>query len=241
VAARRFVAAVGEAIGQRGACAVVLSGGRTPQALFRVLAERQYSCRIAWDKVDFFWGDERCVPPTHELSNYGTAHQELLSRVEIQPQQVHRIPGELPAADQVALKYEEDLSRYFGFAPGQGRPRFDLVLLGLGADGHTASLFPCEKALQETTRWAVPVERRDEVSRVTLTLPVLNAARQIHFLAVGDEKARAVYHIVARQGDPSTWPARLVQPDEGRVLWFVDPEAAVLLKNPADPGDRSFS
>jgi 6-phosphogluconolactonase len=230
VAARRFVAAVGEAIGQRGACAVSLSGGATPAALYRVLLRDEYATRIDWKRIDFFWGDERCVPPTHPRSNYRVAHEILLSKIDIQPSQVHRIPGELSDPEQAALHYEDELSAYFGGTAGKEPPRFDLVLLGVGGDGHTASLFPYGRSLKETERRVVTAPRVEDVTRVTFTLPLLNAARQVHFLAVGEEKSSAVFHIMEEKGEPEAWPARLVQPGDGRAFLFVDTAAASLLK-----------
>lgn len=231
MAARRFTAAVGESLGKRGKSFVALSGGTTPETLYRILAREEYRDRIAWDRVHFFWGDERCVPADHHLSNYRVAHELLLSHLDIQPSQVHRIPAELATPGQAASRYEDDLLGTFELADfAAPPPRFDLMLLGLGADGHTASLFPYSKVLKITDHWAAPVERRDEVPRVTLTLPVLNAARQIHFIATGEDKALAVWHVIEGKGDMVAWPARLVQPADGRVLWFLDREAASRLE-----------
>jgi 6-phosphogluconolactonase len=231
MAARRFTAAVGESIGQRGRSAIALSGGSTPEGLYRILAREEYRERIAWDRVHFFWGDERCVPSNHPLSNYRVAHELLLSHLEIQPSQVHRIPAELAAPSQAASRYEDDLLESFDLTDLSGPPpRFDLMLLGLGADGHTASLFPYSKALAIKDHWAVPIERPGEVPRVTLTLPVLNAARQIHFIATGEDKALAVRHVIEGKGDAVAWPARLVQPEDGRALWFLDGAAASRLE-----------
>ncbi len=208
------------AVDRDGAATLVLSGGSTPRALYRLLATPERRARVPWDRVEFLFGDERCVRPIDVDSNYRMAHEALLGALAPDPGSVHRIRGELPPGE-AAADYEARLRARFGEA---GPPRFDLVLLGLGGDGHTASLFPGDAALDETARLAVaaraPVEPRD---RVTLTFPVLNAARRVLFLVAGADKAPAVARVAS--GD-ATAPAARVAPAAGRCTWLLDRAAA---------------
>lgn len=202
---------------------VALSGGSTPRALYERLAAVEMAERIPWRKVHLFWGDERCVPPDHPESNYGLAAAALLSRVPLPTENIHRIWGELPPA-QAASLYEAELRAFFGETPA-----FDLVFLGMGEDGHTASLFPDSPALKESTRWAVHVAHTAPppplVSRVTLTFSVLNAARRVVFLVSGAAKA-ARFAQVWRGDD---FPAAQIHPKNGELLWLVDCDAAAAL------------
>lgn len=227
LAARRFAAAVGEAIEARGVARVALAGGSTPTSLYAVLAGQDFRARVAWDRVHFYWGDERCVPPEHPSSNYGMARDRLLSHLPILPANVHRMPGELePTAG--AARYQAELEAGFDVGPGEW-PVFDWILLGLGADGHTASLFPRSPALAVADRWVAAVQPPGALARLTLTLPVLNAARQVHFLATGEEKARMFLRASGQGGEPGPdCPASLVRPTAGRLVWMVDPAAAIL-------------
>jgi 6-phosphogluconolactonase len=227
LAARRFAAAVGEAVEARGTARVALSGGSTPSGLYGILAGADFRARVAWDRIHFYWGDERCVPPDHASSNYGMARNLLLAHLPILPANVHRMPGEMePAAG--AARYQAELEADFAPAPGEP-PIFDWILLGLGADGHTASLFPQSPVLQVVDRWVAAVRPPGGLSRLTLTLPVLNAARQVHFLATGEEKARMFLRASGQSGEPGPdCPASLVRPKAGRLVWMVDPGAAIL-------------
>jgi 6-phosphogluconolactonase len=217
-AAERFVRIGAEAIHERGRFLVALSGGETPRPLYERLAA---SAKLDWSAVDVFWADERSVPPTDPRSNYRTVRETLLDRVAIPADRIHRIAGELdPLA--AADAYEVELRGVLG-AGG----RFDLILLGMGADGHTASLFPRHQALTETERWIVPVHASAEPPwRVTMTLPLINAARHVLFLAAGAEKATAVRDLV----DGKPLPAAMVRPRDGTVTFLVDEEAASLLE-----------
>jgi 6-phosphogluconolactonase len=218
-AAQEFAARAGEAIDQRGRFAVVLAGGSTPKATYEILA-RDYADRIDWSNVHFFFGDERSVPPDHEDSNYRMAREALLDHVPAGS--VHRMQGELPP-DEAAEAYEQELRDFFG---SEELPRFDLILLGTGGDGHTASLFPETAALEVHDRWVVanPVLKL-ETTRITLTVPVINAARAVYFLVAGEGKAGPVAEILEGTPDPRQYPATLIQP-QGGPKWMLDRAAA---------------
>jgi 6-phosphogluconolactonase len=219
-AAESFVEEAAKSIGDRGRFAVALAGGSTPKALYELLATG-YRSTLDWGRIHAFFGDERTVPPDHEDSNYRMAQEALLSRVPLGS--VHRMRGELDPAEAAAL-YEEELAEFFG-----GPPRFDLVLLGIGEDGHTASLFPGTPALDVRDRWAVenPVEKLGTV-RLTLTVPAINAAERVNFLVVGEGKAGALKEILEGDASPHEYPAKLIRP-EGGAVWMVDQVAARLL------------
>ena len=199
---------------------VALSGGSTPKSLYSLLASKN----LQWEKIQFFFGDERHVPPADPDSNYKMANEALLSKAPIPPQNVFRVPAENPDAEAAALAYEKTIRDFFKLKPGEF-PRFDLILLGLGPDGHTASLFPGSRALQEKNRifvanWVEKFETR----RLTFTFPALNNAATVIFLATGKEKAPVVKDIL--ENPASTLPAAQVRPANGRVLWLVDRAAA---------------
>ena len=220
-AARDLARRAGEAIDERGRFAVALAGGSTPRATYELLA-RDYTEEIEWGRVHVFFGDERAVPPDHEDSNYRMAKEDLLDHVPIGS--VHRMRGELPP-EEAAADYEEKLRSFFG----EGTPRFDLIMLGIGGDGHTASLFPETAALEVADRLTVanPVLKL-ETTRLTLTVPVINAARAVTFLVAGDDKAEALREILDGDADPRAYPAKLVRPG-GDLTWMVDRAAARLL------------
>ena len=223
-AARAFVEKAAKAIAERGRFAVALAGGSTPKATYKVLA-RDHARDVGWPNVHVFFGDERTVPPDHEDSNYRMAREALLDHVPVGS--VHRMRGELPP-DEAAALYEEELLAFFEEEP----PVLDLVMLGIGGDGHTASLFPETSALEVTDRLAVanPVPKLD-TTRVTLAAPVLNAARDINFLVAGEDKAEALKEILEGDADPREYPAKLIQPSGGPT-WMVDRAAASLLASP---------
>jgi 6-phosphogluconolactonase len=235
-AAEQFVTIAGQAIGARERCLIALSGGSTPKPLYELLATAPYAARVDWGRVHLFWGDERCVPPDHPDSNYRMTREALLDRAPIPPDNVHRIRGEREP-DAAADEYERLLRRFFPAADGAGPARsFDLVLLGMGPDGHTASIFPGSAAVGETRRWAmaVHVERPREMWRVTLTTPVLNAAAEVAFLVAGADKAARLQDVLrAGEGAAPTVPAQLVRPTAGSVRWMVDAAAAGALRAPA--------
>jgi 6-phosphogluconolactonase len=232
-AAERFVAAATRGIRASGRFAVALSGGSTPRELYASLAGEPYRSRVDWPRVEVFWGDERCVPPDHPDSNYRMAWEGLLSRVPIPASGIHRIPAEDDPV-RAALEYERTLRGRFAtpagppvFKPGF---RFDLVLLGLGGDGHTASWFPGRAAVSETDRWVVAEETGAEPPwRVTLTPPVINAAREIVFLVSGPEKAEILARILEGPFQPEALPAQTVSPRDGELRWLIDASAAARL------------
>ena len=225
-AAQRFKKLVLEAAGSRGRFSVALSGGSTPSPLYMILAEEPSRGQIPWKEVHLFWGDERSVPPDDPGSNYRLVNETLIAHVPIPPENVHRLRGELePGA--AARAYDRDVRDFF-CGP---RPRFDLVLLGLGSDGHTASLFPSSEALKETERLAVAVQahyHERPAQRVTLTLPAINSARQVLFLVAGSAKAQIVQAVL--EGPGGRFPAQQVQPTAGQITWLLDAEAGRLLQ-----------
>ena len=221
-AARFFVEEATEAIGESGRFSVALAGGSTPKATYETLASEYGTQGLDWSKVHVFFGDERTVGPDHEDSNYRMAREALLSLVPVGS--VHRMRGELPPPEAASL-YEEELTAFFDSKPGEA-PRLDLVMLGIGDDGHTASLFPRTPALDVDDRWSVenPVEKLD-TTRLTLTVPTLNAARRVVFLVAGEGKAGALREILEGDADPHDYPAKLVRPSDGPI-WMVDRAAA---------------
>ena len=224
-AANRFVEAATRALADVGAFRVALSGGTTPQSLYARLAAEPFRSRVDWERVQVFWGDERCVPPDHADSNYRLAQELLLSRVPVRPDNVFRMRGEATDPDLAAAEYAGELQTAFGLKRGE-RPRFDLILLGMGSDGHTASLFPHSPALREVTRLAVAVYVEAVKSyRITLTLPVLNNAASVLFVVSGGDKAERLRAVLG--GKPShAAPASMVRPEHGTLHWIVDRAAA---------------
>jgi 6-phosphogluconolactonase len=224
-AAEETVLAANEAIAQRGRFTIALSGGSTPKSLFTLLASNARSS-LNWERTFFFWGDERHVPPDNPDSNYLMAQETLLAKVPVPPANVFRVLAENPDADSAALSYEQTLRKFFALEPGQF-PRFDLILLGMGPDGHTASLFPETAALQEKSRLVVAnwVEKL-KTSRITLTLPVLNAARCVAFLVSGMDKAAVLRTVLQSDAPAEQYPSKLVQPTDGKLIWFVDRAAS---------------
>jgi 6-phosphogluconolactonase len=227
-AAEEFVSAAQASIRGKGSFTVALSGGSTPQGMYSVLAGGDgLRAQAQWDQIAFFWGDERQVPPEHADSNFRMARQALLSRVPAG--QVFRIKGEAQDAADAAAQYEQELRAFFRLADGEF-PRFDLVLLGMGADGHTASLFPGTKALDEQRRLAVSNwVGKFFASRITLTPPVINNAARVMFLVSGPDKAPALKAVLEGPFEPEQLPAQLVRPRDGKLLWLMDAAAANLL------------
>jgi 6-phosphogluconolactonase len=212
-----------DAVAARGHFSITLSGGHTPRRMYELWAREPYCDQTPWDRVHLFWGDERYVPHDDPLSNFRMARQALISRVAIPPQNVHAIPTVSSPPDASAAKYEAELGEFFGTKP----PQVDLQLLGLGQEGHTASLFPGSPALDEKRRWVVPVVvSATPPQRLTLTPVVLNQGRNTFFLVSGSEKRQIV---AALRDEPdaqaSPYPAGRIQP-RGPVVWFLDQAAA---------------
>jgi len=222
--ARRGAAAVH----QRGRFTIALSGGATPRRLYALLADPMAPLRerLDWNAIDLFWGDERHVPPDHPDSNYRMAREALIDHVPIPPERVHRVPAEDPDAARAAALYEAELRQAFALAPPQ-KPRFDLMLLGLGPDGHTASLFPGSAAVHETERLVVaPWIEKFSAARITVTPPVINHAAAVIFLVSGEDKADALVAVREGERQVERYPAQVVAPDDGELLWLVDRAAA---------------
>ena len=231
-AAERFASSAAEAIRAGGRFVVALSGGSTPRSLYALLAKGAYATRIDWSRVQVFWGDERCVPPTSPMSNYRMAREALLDHVPVPDKNVHRIRGEDdPAA--AAAAYERELREMFGTPDRSPMPglSFDLILLGLGEDGHTASLFPGLAAVRETERWVVAeYVARASMWRVTLTPVLINAAAEVVFLVTGREKAAILRRVLDGPYQPGALPAQVVAPRGGQLRWLVDGAAAANLQ-----------
>jgi 6-phosphogluconolactonase len=233
-AAEEFVRTAKEAIAARGRFRVALSGGSTPKRMFELLAEAPFRDQVDWKSVEVFWGDERCVGPDDPESNYRMAREAVLSRVPIPPAQIHRIEAERPDRDGAARDYEATLAKAFGVDASGPPPAFDLILLGMGPDGHTASLFPETAALSETRRWVVVnFVPKFNADRITLTYPVLNAAREVLFLVAGADKAERLAEVLEGPPDYRRLPSQAVRLIGGWLLWFVDKAAAARLKRGA--------
>jgi len=223
------------AVAERGACHIALSGGSTPRRLFQLLVERGPGA-LPWPQLALWWGDERTVPPDHADSNYRMAREALIDPAAafgLPAANVHRMAGELPDHAAAALAYERELVAALGTPP-----ILDLVLLGMGPDGHTASLFPGSPALGETGRWVVanPVTSplvHGQTTRLTFTAPAINAARHVRFLIAGADKAAALARVLTGPRDPTRYPSQLVAPAPGDLAWFVDAAAASSLGGPA--------
>ena len=224
-AAEEVVRTANEAVAQRGRFTIALSGGSTPKSLFNLLATNARTA-LPWDRMFFFWGDERHVSPNDPDSNYRMAEETMLSKIPVAAGNVFRIAAENPDAAAAAEAYEQTLRKFFALESGRF-PRFDLILLGMGPDGHTASLFPSTAALQEKSRLVVAnwVDKL-KASRLTLTLPVLNAARCVAFLVSGTDKASVLRAVLEENVPAEQYPSKLVRPSDGKLIWLVDRAAA---------------
>ena len=238
-AATEFVDKATAAVHEKSSFTVALSGGSTPKSLYTLLAnDPSWRERIPWAQTYCFWGDERHVPPDHQDSNYRMAYDTMLSKVPIPSTNIHRIKSEYLDAEQVAQEYEQTLRGFFRLPVGQ-YPRFDLILLGLGPDAHTASLFPGTRALHEQRRLVVANwVGKFYAERITMTAPVLNNAACVVFLVSGEEKALPVKAVLEGRYEPSQLPAQLIQPHHGRLVWLMDHAAAHLLHKDAQEGTR---
>ena len=219
-AAEHFARKSSEAVAQKGSFTVALSGGSTPKALYELLAD-QFCNQIPWANIHFYWSDERHVPPDHPDSNYRIANEAMLSRVPVSPANVHRVISENPAAD-AARDYEDTIKEI------SEDPRLDLILLGLGTDGHTASIFPGSEVLHEMKRLvAAPWVEKLNTYRITMTLPLLNNGASVVFLVSGAEKAQIVKEVLE---GPEKYPAQAVKPHNGELIWMLDQDAAKELR-----------
>lgn len=237
-AADEFIACCQQSIKDHGRFTVALSGGSTPKALHGVLVERytKNPKLIDWSRVQVFFGDERHVPPDHPDSNFRMANETLLSKVPIPKENIHRMHCENPGAAQAAAEYEVELVRAFQLKPGDF-PRFDLILLGMGADGHTASLFPKTEALNELTlRVVANWVGKLNTWRVTFTRPTINSAASVMLMVAGEDKAAALAEVM-NDGSPEMYPVKYVRPTNGRMIWLVDRLAAKLVKG-LDGGNK---
>ena len=219
-AAEYLVARSGEAVAQKGFFTVALSGGSTPKVLYQLLADEPFRSQVPWSRTHFFWSDERHVPPDHPDSNYRMTQEAMLSRVPVPEANIHRVHGESPDAAAAASEYEQTLLQL----TKQTLPQLDLILLGLGPDGHTASIFPGSDVLNETKRLvAAPWVEKFNTHRITMTLPLLNNGASILFLVSGADKAEMVKKVIE---GPKEFPAQAVQPTHGRLIWMLDQDSA---------------
>jgi 6-phosphogluconolactonase len=239
IAADSFADTVKKAVAARGIARVAISGGSTPKAVFELLASEPYLNSIPWQQLQLFWVDERCVPPTHEESNYRMTKAAMLDKVPLPPANVHRMEGELDP-EEAASRYEATIRNAFRLEGAQ-TPTFDLIWLGLGPDGHTASLFPHTEGLDEMSRIAMAnhVPQKD-TWRITLTWPVIVQGREVAFLIEGEEKAEMVRTVFTGPYDPETFPAQLIRPATGRLTLMLDSAAAAQLPGPPAPGDSTL-
>jgi 6-phosphogluconolactonase len=247
IAATGIVDAARATVASRGVFTIALSGGSTPRKLYEMLATPAISADAPWQDIRVFWGDERHVPPDHLESNYRMAREALLDHVPIPEENIHRIMAELPNADAVAAAYEDDIRRTFDLddavpPPGQiALPRFDLILLGIGEDGHTASLFPHTPALSERKRLVVanPVAKL-ATTRITLTVPVLNNAERVWFVVTGGSKSKILRDVIEGPYRPEDLPSQLINPTDGELLFLLDSTVAVDLPAHVRDGAREF-
>lgn len=230
-AAEKIVEIAKQSIEERGRFTIALAGGSTPKSLYRLLAGDEFKNKIDWSKVYFFFGDERNVLPDDADSNFRMANENLLAALQIGDENIFRWNTEAKDVEIIVEDYETVLSVFFELDEKKQFPRFDLILLGMGDDGHTASLFPYTKALNETVKIAVanPVEKLD-TTRLTLTFPVINNARNVMFLVKGADKAETLKTVLEDEYQPEKYPAQAVKPVDGALFWLVEKEAARFLK-----------
>lgn len=225
--AQLFVDGAAEAIRARGRFRMALSGGSTPRRVYELLATPAFSSRVDWDRVDLFWGDERYVPADARDSNYHMTAQALLDQIPVSPANIHRVPTEISPASAAAGAYEAEIRKVFRDAASV--PQFDLIFLGLGSNGHTASLFPHSPALHESSRLVV-ADFVAEVNawRISMSLPLLNHGSIVAFLIQGEEKAEVLRDVLVGPRDPERLPAQFIAP-QGKLLWMTDAGAATLV------------
>jgi len=229
-AARRWLAIAQKAVEEQGRFSIALSGGNTPRRLYQIMASSPYKEQAPWAQTHVFWGDERRVPPGDDQSDYRMAREALLDHVPIPPDQIYRMQGE-GLLSSVVRDYETKLKKYFDLGLGDW-PRFDLVLLGLGANGHTASIFPGTRAVSDITNMVLVYEVPQlHVERITLTRRVFNNSKNVFFLVSGADKAPALASTLEGESVPSKYPAQIINPTDGELVWLVDKAAAADLKS----------
>jgi len=225
-AAEEIVACIRRGLATQATFSIVLSGGSTPKNIYSLLADDEHAGQVDWGRLLVFFGDERCVPPQHVESNYRMARETLLDKVSLPAENIHRIRGEEPPARAAAL-YQAELEKVY---PRESLPHFDLVLLGMGEDGHVASLFPGSQGLKERIRWVAPVEHHQPplplVDRVTLTMPVIKAARRVMLIVAGEGKAGRVAQAFENSLSDELLPVQMVRPVDGELVWLLDEAAA---------------
>jgi 6-phosphogluconolactonase len=237
-AAEHFLERAQAAVSANGVARIAISGGNTPKRTFELLANpaEKFLAAMPWAKIEVYWVDERMVPPDDKDSNYRMTREALLDKVPVKPAQIFRIEGEL-APEQAAARYESAIRNHLRLEGAQG-PRFDVLALGMGDDGHTASLFPHTDAINEMIRIAVAnhVPQQKDSWRVTLTWPVINEASDVFFLIAGKDKAQPVHDVLLGKYDPETLPSQLIRPRNGKLLMLLDRDAAALLPKPGADG-----
>jgi 6-phosphogluconolactonase len=231
--AQLFISAAAKAAASRGMARIAISGGTTPKTMFALLAAEPFVAQVPWDKLDLYWVDERCVPPDNAESNYRMTREALLSKVPLPAERVHRMEGELEP-EVAAARYESTIRNTFKLE-GAETPTFDLVLLGMGGDGHTASLFPHTEALNDMSHIAIAnhVPQKD-TWRITLTWPVINQGREVAFLIEGAGKAQVLHDVFLGPYQPDTFPSQIIRPASGRLTLLLDAAAASKLPVPED-------
>ena len=241
LSAQLFADSVIAAVQARGVARIAISGGSTPKAVFELLANptAQFLTTIPWAKLQLFWVDERCVPPDNHESNFLMTKTAMLDEVPLPPENIHRMEGELDP-EEAASRYEAEIRNAFKLEGAQ-TPTFDLIMLGLGPDGHTASLFPHTEGLNEMARIVIAnhVPQKD-TWRISLTWPVITQGRAVAFEIVGKDKAEMVRTVWAGKYDPETWPAQLIRPASGKLTLLLDTAAAAQLPGPPTPGDTTL-
>ena len=230
-AADSIVKLAQEVLNQKEYFRLVLSGGSTPKRLFKILTGDSYQNQLPWDRVHFFWGDERSVAPDHSDSNYRMAREAFLNHLKIPESHIHRLKGEASDLNASALEYEGEIRDHFSIKENGVPPHFDLILLGMGSDGHTASLFPNTSALEKTNRWIVAnYVEKFRTTRLTMTPLIINQAAWVIFLISGSDKASILSEVLEGPYEPKRLPSQLIQPEAGNIIWLLDRAAAERLK-----------
>jgi 6-phosphogluconolactonase len=227
-AADHLALVAASSIAARRRFSVALAGGSTPRPTYELLATEKLAPQVEWSRIHVFWGDERCVPPDHPDSNYGMVRETLLNRIHLAAANVHRIQGEVEP-QRAAADYERELRQFFSQHHEDQAITFDLILLGMGTDGHTASLFPGSKLLKEEGRWVGAHHHPTMGWRVTLTPPAINSARHVTVLVSGESKSRTIRDVLTGAHQPDLLPAQVISPRSGNLLWLLDSAAAALL------------